>query len=174
MTRLTACPSPKGTNIERLFIPLTANTMAHDAVTDPRTKAADRRRGPARDQEPEPDDDLADIVSELQGIFRKGLADEDVVRGDQLLEQLLGFCGGGEGEDEGDPGNNPNRQQDLTSGTRDARRGMDRMPTRRQIEGGGLGLDRAWPARGGDARSEARAEADFQRRFGCGPPPRSM
>jgi hypothetical protein len=168
MTR-TPIPSPRGTNYERLYL---ANSLAHDAAIDPdrARNAVDRRRGRARDQEP--DDDLSEIVTELQGIFRQGLADADIARADQLLTQLLGFCGGGEGEDEGDPGNNPNRQQDLTSGTRDRRRGMDRMPTRRQIEGGGLGLDRAWPARGGDARAEQRAEADFQRMFG--PPPRQM
>jgi hypothetical protein len=97
-----------------------------------------------------------------------------VTRADQLLEQLLGFCGGGEGEDEGDPGNNPDRQQDLTSGTRDRRRGMDRRPSAADFANGEMGLDRRWPSRSGDARSEASAEADFQRRFGCGPPPRSV
>jgi hypothetical protein len=168
MTR-TPMPSPRGSNREGLFLPA---RLANDAALDPKN-ASDRRRGRTRDQGEGPDDELSDIVSELQGIFRKGLADEDVVRGDQLLEQLLGFCGGGEAED--DEGNNPDRQQNLTSGTRDARRGMDRrMPTAVDFAGGGLGLDRKWPSRGGDARSEASAEADFQRRFGCGPPPRSV
>jgi hypothetical protein len=166
MTR-TALPSPRGTNYERLYL---ANSLAHDAAMDPRTKAADRRRGRARD-EGEPDDDLSEIVTELQGIFRQGLADADVVRADQLLEQLLGFCGGeGEDEETGDP-----NQQNETSGLRDQRRGMDRrMPTAADLAGGGMGLDRRWPSRGGDARSEASAEADFQRRFGCGPPPRQV
>jgi hypothetical protein len=168
MTR-TALPSPRGTNYERLYL---ANSLAHDAAIDPdrARNAVDRRRGRARD-EGEPDDDLSEIVSELQGIFRKGLADEDVTRADQLLEQLLGFCGGGEGEDE-ETGNNPENQQDLTSGLRDARRGMDRRPAAADFAGGGMGLDRRWPARGGDARAEARAEAQFERMFG--PPPRQV
>jgi hypothetical protein len=177
MTRLTACPSPKGTNIERLFIPLPANTLAHDAALDPdrARNAVDRRRGRARD-EGEPDDELSEIVSELQGLFR-GLSDADAVRADQLLEQLLGFCGEGEGEDE-ETGNNPENQQNLTSGTRDRRRGMagdrrSRLPTAAQVFGGGMGLD-ARPTGGErvDAREARRAEQQFARMFPGAPPPR--
>jgi hypothetical protein len=174
MTR-TALPSPRGTNYERLYL---ANSLAHDAAIDPdrARNAVDRRRGRARD-EGEPDDDLSEIVSELQGIFRKGLADEDVTRADQLLEQLLGFCGGGEGEDE-ETGNNPENQQNLTSGTRDRRRGMagdrrSRLPTAAQVFGGGMGLD-ARPTGGErvDAREAQRAEQQFARMFPGAPPPR--
>ena len=67
MTR-TALPSPRGTNYERLYL---ANSLAHDAAIDPdrARNAVDRRRGRARD-EGEPDDDLSEIVSELQGLFQ--------------------------------------------------------------------------------------------------------
>jgi hypothetical protein len=168
----TPLPGPRGTNYERLYL---ANSLAHDAALDPKN-AADRRRGRARD-EGEPDDELSEIVSELQGLFRQGLADEDVTRADQLLEQLLGFCGGGEGEDE-ETGNNPENQQNLTSGTRDRRRGMagdrrSRLPTAAQVFGGGMGLD-ARPTGGErvDAREAQRAEQQFARMFPGAPPPR--
>jgi hypothetical protein len=166
MTR-TPIPSPRGTNYERLYL---ANSLAHDAAIDPdrARNAVDRRRGRARDEEP--DDELSEIVTEMQGLFRKGLANEDVTRADQLLEQLLGFCGGGEAEDD-EAGNDPN-QQNMTGALRDRSRGMDRRPSAADFAGGGLGLDRKWPSRGGDARAEARAESEFTRMFG--PPPRQV
>jgi hypothetical protein len=176
MTR-TALPSPRGTNYERLYL---ANSLAHDAAIDPdrARNAVDRRRGRARD-EGEPDDDLSEIVTEMQGLFRKGLANEDVTRADQLLEQLLGFCGGGEGEGEDEEaGNDPENQQNETSGLRDARRGIagdrrSRLPTAAQVSGGGLGLD-ARPSRDDrvDARETRRAEQQFLRMFPGAPPPR--
>jgi hypothetical protein len=172
MTRLTACPSPKGTNIERLFIPLPANTLAHDAAIDPdrARNAVDRRRGRARD-EGEPDDDLIDAVSELQEHLNNSIGDPGALtQAHALVERLLGAAGAGQTEDEA--GNNPDRQDQFTSGTRDARRGMDRRPSAADFAGGGLGLDRRWPSRGGDARAEARAEAQFERMFG--PPPRQL
>jgi hypothetical protein len=114
--------------------------------------------------------DLSEIVTELQGLFRQGLADPDVSRADQLLEQLLGFCGQGEAEDDS-PDNErggPNSRLPNMAGDRNRR-----SPTASDLANGGMGLDRRWPASGDDERATSRAEADFQRRFGCGPPPRS-
>jgi hypothetical protein len=166
MTR-TPMPSPRGSNREGLFLPA---RLANDAALDPRN-ASDRRRGRARDQGGGPDDDdLAAAVSDLQEHLNNSIGDPGALtQAHALVERLLGVCGAGQTDDEA--GNDPN-QQNETSGLRDARRGMDRRPTAADLAGGGLGLDRRWPSRGGDARAEARAEADFQRMFG--PPPRQV
>jgi hypothetical protein len=175
MTR-TPMPSPRGTNFQKLYV----SNMAHDARLRGR-RARDAGSGGGPDDVQlgknvlgmgDGADDLREIVTELQGLFRAGLADEDVTRADQLLEQLLGFCGNGEAEDDTPDGGPHTRQPDMApSRASDQRR--FRSPSAADLAGGGLGLDKRWAPGGVDERATSRAEAEFQRRFGCGPPPRS-
>jgi hypothetical protein len=139
MTRIPL-PSPRGTNFENLH--MSAPGLAHDAGI--------RRGRRARDEDPDGDgaDDLSDAVGEMQGHLNDVISDPGALsRAHQLLERVLGAASGnGEAEDD-EPDNRDldgprSRQPDMAGDRR------SRLPTRAQVEGGGMGLD-ARPSRGG-------------------------
>jgi hypothetical protein len=114
MSKLFALPSPRGTNLERLFSgPLGAASAAFDA--------APRRR--ARDAAPDPDD-LMNAMSGLQTHLKSKLTGDDFGTANELLTKLLNLLAPQDPDDDSSAGADPDAEDRRRKMAGDARRGL--------------------------------------------------
>jgi hypothetical protein len=113
MSKLFALPSPRGTNLERLFSgPLGAASAAFDA--------APRRR--ARDGDPDPNE-LMGAMSSLQTHLKSKLTGDDFGTANELLAKVLNILAP-QPDDDSDADADPDAEDRRRKMAGDARRGL--------------------------------------------------
>jgi hypothetical protein len=118
MSKLFALPSPRGTNLERLFAgPLGAAAAAFDA--------APRRR--ARDADPDPDG-LLNAMSGLQSHLKAKLSGDDFGTANELLSKLLNLLAPQDPDDDSSAGADPAAEDRRRRLAGDGRHGYRRDP----------------------------------------------